>query len=312
MYEFILLILGLGGLWLGAELIVKGSQNLARFFKISELLIGLTIISIGTSLPEIAVSVAGGFEKLAGIDTSGIVVGNAIGSCLNVITILLGIVGLFGVLLITKREIIRDGLMLLGAIAIFFVFALDGKLTKFEAIVMIVIYVIYVVNLFREERIKEKVRRPKLHLLWDVISIVAGVLIIIYASKMVVDNGVSLAHVWGVKESIIGILLIGLGTGLPELAVSLTAVFRKSTAIAVGNLIGSNICDLLLSLGMGTVIASGFIINKSLVWFDVPFMFAAALLVLILFWNGRRLKRKEAAILVIVYVIYLILKLRGF
>ena len=312
MYELILLILGLGGLWLGAELVVKGSQNIARFFKISELFIGLTIVSIGTSLPEMAVSIAGGFQKLAGMATSGIVVGNAIGSCLNQISIILGIVGVVGgVLLITKRELRREGLMLIASIVIFFVFAFDGTLTRFEGLIMIIIYILYFISLFREEKIYEKIRRPQLNLLWDVTSIVAGLLIIIYASKTVIGNGVSLAHMWGVKESLIGILLVGLGTGLPELAVSITAILRKSTAIAVGNIIGSNICDLLFSLGLGTIIA-GFAVNHNLIWFDIPIMFALAVIVLLLFRNQRRLKRKEALLLIAIYLIYLIFKLKGF
>ena len=311
MYELTLLIVGLAGLWLGAELVVRGSQNLARFFKISELFIGLTIVSIGTSLPEIAVSISGALQRLQGIETSGLVVGNALGSYLNQISLILGIVGVLGgVFLISKRELRREGLMLLASIAIFFVFALDGKLTKFEGIVMIIVYLLYFFSLFREEKVYEKIRRPQLNLVWDISSIVAGLLIIIYASQTVIGNGVLLAQMWGVKESLIGILLIGLGTGLPELAVSATAIIRKSTSIAVGNIIGSNITDLMFSLGLGTVI-SGFIVSKNLLWFDVPILFGMALLVIILFARGKRLKRKEAIILIAVYIAYLILKLKG-
>ena len=312
MYELVLLILGLGGLWLGAELVVRGSQNLARFFKISELFIGLTIVSIGTSLPEIAVSISGALQRLQGIETSGLVVGNALGSYLNQISLILGVVGIFGgVFLISKRELRREGLMLLGSIAIFFVFALDGKLTQFEGIVMIIVYLLYFISLFREEKVYEKIKRPQLNLVWDISSIVAGLLIIIYASEAVISNGVSLANMWGVKESLIGILLIGLGTGLPELAVSVTAIIRKSTSIAIGNIIGSNITDLMFSLGLGTVI-SGFIINHNMVWFDIPILFGIVALVLFLFSRGKRLKRKEAIILIAVYITYLILKLKGF
>jgi len=308
--ELLLLIIGLAGLWLGAELVVRGSQNLARFFKISELVIGLTVVSIGTSLPEIAVSISGGLERAAGIETSGIVVGNALGSCLNQITIILGIAGLFGALLITKRELLRDGLMLVGSIVLFFIVAYDMKITKFEGIILIVVYGIYFINLLREEKLYEKIRRPELHLTWDLVSLGAGLFFVIYSSKMVVLNGVSLASLWGVKESLIGILIIGLGTGLPELAVSLSALWKKSTGIAVGNLIGSNICDLLLSLGLGTVI-SGFVVGEGLLKFDIIFMFFTALAVLFLFKSGQRLTRREAVMLIIIYVVYLGLKLTG-
>jgi cation:H+ antiporter len=310
-HELMLLIIGLAGLWLGAELVVRGSQNLARFFKISELVIGLTIVSIGTSLPEIAVSVSGGLGRLAGIETSGIVVGNALGSCMNQITIILGIAGLFGALLITKRGLLRDGLMLLVSIVLFFIVSYDLKITRFEGFILIVVYGLYFLNLLREEKLYEKIRRPELHLLWDIVSLVAGLFFVIYASKMVVNNGVSLAGIWGVKESLIGILIIGLGTGLPELAVSISALWKKSTGIAVGNLIGSNICDLLLSLGLGTVI-SGFAVGAGLLNFDIIFMFFTALAVLFLFRTGKRLSKMEAIMLIVIYVVYLGLKLQGF
>jgi cation:H+ antiporter len=310
-HELLLLIIGLAGLWLGAELVVKGSQNLARFFKISELVIGLTVVSIGTSLPEIAVSISGGLGRLAGIETSGIVVGNALGSCLNVITIIMGIAGLVGALLITKRELLRDGLMLAVSIILFFVVSYDLKITRFEGFILIIVYGLYILNLLREEKLYEKIKRPELHLLWDIISLVAGLFFVVYASKMVVLNGVGLAGIWGIKESMIGILIIGLGTGLPELAVSVSALWRKSTGIAIGNLIGSNICDLLLSLGLGTVI-SGFIVDSSLLRFDVIFVFFTALAVLFLLRSGRRLTKKEAVMLIVIYVVYLGLKLQGF
>ncbi len=309
MYELLLLIMGIVGLWIGAESVVHGSENIAKFFRVSPLLIGLTIVSIGTSLPEIAVSVAGGLERLRGIETSGIVVGNALGSCLNQITIILGIVGLFGMLLITKRELIRDGLMLLGSIVFFFLVAWDGKLTRLEGVIMVTIYLIYFINLFREEKVVEERREPTR--IWtDIVALIAGLAIVIVASRMTVDNGVVLAQAWGIRESLVGILIVGLGTGLPELAVSLTAIRHSDAAIAVGNLIGSNICDLLFSLGLGTII-SGFVVGKNLLKFDVPFVFGAAVLILLLFRRKMRLKRKEAILLILAYIVYVGLKFRG-
>lgn len=308
LHELSFLVLGLAGLWLGAELVVKGSQNIASFFKISGLVIGLTIVSIGTSLPEIAVSVRSGFERLAGIEASGIAVGNALGSCLNQITIILGVVGLFSALLITKRELLRDGLMLLSSVILFFIVAYDLKITRFEGVILILVYCLYLFNLLREEKLYEKIRRPKLHLLWDILSLAAGIFFIIYASKMVVLNGIALADKLGVTKSFIGILIVGLGTGLPELAVSISAILRKSMGIAIGNLIGSNICDLLLSLGLGTVI-SGFVVEEGLLKFDIIFTFFTVLAVLFLFSRGKKLTRKEAVMLIIIYFIYLGLKL---
>ncbi len=309
MNGLLLLIMGIAGLWIGAESVVNGSENIARFLKMPPLLIGLTIVSIGTSIPEIAVSVVGGLERLRGIETSGIVVGNTIGSCLTLITLLIGIVGLFGTLLITKRELMRDGMMLLGSIVLFFLVAIDGNITKLEGAIMLIVYIVYFVNLFREERQREK-RRKEMHILSDVIALIAGLVIVIVASKMVVDNGIILSELWGIKESLIGILFLGLGTGLPELAVSISAIRRKAIGLAVGNMIGSNICDILFALGLGSVI-SGFAVGRGLLKFDIPIMFGVTLLTLLLFRSKLRLKRKEAILLILVYCVYAGLKFSG-
>ncbi|MBW2993018.1 calcium/sodium antiporter [Candidatus Woesearchaeota archaeon] len=309
MNGLLLLVMGIAGLWIGAESVVQGSTNIARYLKMSPLLIGLSIVSIGTSIPEIAVSVMGGIGRLSGIETSGIVVGNTIGSCLTLLTLLIGIIGLFGTLLITKRELMRDGMMLLGAIALFFVVAIDGHITKLEGAIMLIIYIVYFVNLFREEKQREK-RRKEMHIFSDIVALIAGLVIVIVASKMVVNNGIILSELWGIKESLVGILFIGLGTGLPELAVSLSAIRRKTVGLAVGNMIGSNICDLMFALGLGSVI-SGFVVSRNLLKFDIPFLFGAAILTLVLFRSKLRLKRKEAVLLILVYCVYAGLKFMG-
>jgi len=307
--EFIFLMVGLFSLWLGASLTVKGMENLAGLFRVSGLFIGLTVASIGTSIPEIAVSVTGALDRLGGLETSGLVIGDIIGSALNQITLLLGIVALFGILKISKRQWQREGTMLLTAVALVFLVLLDGKVTKLEGFLMIIVYTLYFYNLVREEKKYAKVqRRPAIHTFWDISSLIGGILLVIYSSNIVVLNGEILAHTIGVSDALIGIFIIGLGTGLPELAISLYAIKKKDYGISVGNLVGSNITDLLLSFGAGAAI-SGFIVDPEFISIDMPALFIFTILMLFLFRTRFRLSKREGIILIAAFATYAAVKL---
>jgi len=312
MLELILLILGLLGLLLGTELIIKGALNIAEHYKISHLFMGLTILAIGTDLPELIIAIIGSIDRLLGIETSGLVVGDALGSCFGQIGLTLGIIGLFGILTLTKRELVRDGLMMVGSVVLLFLAGYDGKLTRFEGIMFILIYLFYFMSLRREERVHEKIKRsPTMHLLWDSVSLIGGFAILIYSSTIVVENAIELAQSWDIAQSLVGILIVGLGTSLPELAVSLGAIRKGAFRLSVGNLIGSNIFDILFTLGIGSAIA-GFNVSKNLLRFDIPFLFALSVLVLLFFKRKMKIERKEAIFLVLIYVVYVGLKISGF
>ena len=150
-----------------------------------------------------------------------------------------------------------------------------------------------------------------MHLFKDFLMILIGMGVLLYAAEVVVRSAVQLGELWRVPPSVTGLLIVGLGTGLPELTLDVTALRRGAMGIAVGDMIGSNICDILFSLGAGAMI-SGFIVDPVLLWFDTPFMFLIAFLVLGLFMRNMRLERKEALVLVFVYVSYVGLKLTFF
>jgi cation:H+ antiporter len=319
MEPLIFLVLGLVGLWIGSQLAVGGFENVARHFGISHLFIGLTVVAIGTSLPEIAVSVIGAVDILLGAEmstVSGIVVGNKIGSYINQLTIIMGIVGLVGLMSITKRELKREGTMLILSIILFSLVSLDLKITPLEGVVVTLAYLLYFIYLVKQEapsRSTSKVEegRPKMHLFKDFLRILIGMGVLLYAAEVVVRSSVQLGELWRVPPSVTGLLIVGLGTGLPELTLDVTALRRGAMGIAVGDMIGSNICDILFSLGAGAMI-SGFTVDPVLLWFDTPFMFLIAFLVLGLFMRNMRLERKEALVLILVYVSYVGLKLTFF
>jgi cation:H+ antiporter len=303
--ELFLLLVGILGLWLGASLAVKSMENIAGYFRISGLFIGLTIASIGTSIPEIAVSITGALDRLGGLETSGLVIGDIIGSALNQITLLVGIVAFFGILKITKREWRRDGSMLLASVGLVFLILLDGIVTRSEGVLMIVVYLLYFFNLIREEKVYSKVqgKRPEVHIFWDIMYMVSGLLLVFLSANFVVLNGEILATTLGVSDALIGIFIIGLGTGLPELAISLYAFKSREYGISVGNLIGSNIADLLLSFGAGAAI-SGFIVDRAFIAIDLPVLFAVTIFMLFLFRTDFTLKKKEGLFLIASFLVY--------
>ena len=315
----VFLLLGIVGLLLGSQLAIRGFENIAHRFRVSHLFIGLTVVSIGTSLPEIGVSVVGAIDILAGLDmsaVSGVVVGNKIGSFLNQLTILMGLVGLTGLMSITKRELKREGIMLVLSIILFSLVALDLKITPLEGVAVTLAYLLYLIYLVKQEapsksssRVQEE--EPKIHPIKDLLMIFAGMGVLLLAAEFVVEGSVHLAEILSIPTSVTGLLIVGLGTSLPELTLDITALRRGSTGIAVGDMIGSNICNILFSLGAGAMI-SGFTVEPILLLFDTPFMFLVAFLVIGLFLRNMRLERKEALVLVLVYASYVIVKLMFF
>ncbi|MDH5448961.1 MAG: calcium/sodium antiporter [Candidatus Bathyarchaeota archaeon] len=317
--SIVFLLLGIVVLFLGSQLAIRGFENIAHRFRVSHLFIGLTVVAIGTSLPEIGVSVIGAIDILAGLDmsaVSGVVVGNKIGSFLNQLTIIMGIVGLTGMMAITKRELKREGTMLVLSIILFSLVALDLKITPMEGGIVTLAYLLYFIYLVKQESLckstsKVQEEKPKIHLVKDLLLILVGMCALLVAAEFVVEGSVQLAEILSIPTSVTGLLIVGLGTGLPELTLDITALRRGSAGIAVGDMIGSNICDILFSLGAGAMI-SGFTVEPILLLFDTPFMFFVAFLVIGLFLRNMRLERKEALVLVLVYVSYVLLKLAFF
>ena len=313
------LLLGLGGLFLGSQLAIRGFENIAHHFGVSHLFIGLTVVAIGTSLPEIGVSVVGAIDILAGLEisaVSGIVVGNKIGSFLNQLTLIMGILGLVGLMSITKRELKREGTMLILSIILFSLVAMDLKITPLEGVVVTLAYLFYLIYLVKQEAplkstSKAKERKPKINPAKDLVMILIGMGVLLLAAEFVVEGSVQLAEILSIHTSVTGLLIVGLGTSLPELTLDITALRRGAAGIAIGDMIGSNICNILLSLGAGAMI-SGFIVEPVLLLFDTPFMFLVAFLVIGLFLRNMRLERKEALLLILVYVSYVVLKLAFF
>jgi cation:H+ antiporter len=298
-------------------------------------MVGLTILAIGTSLPEIAVSVMGGFDKLLGIDPNidGIVIGNKVGSFLTQITLIIGILAVSQPLFVSKWELRREGPMLFISLLIFLIFSLDGVITQFEALLMIISYFLYLILIIWSEkrlarakpevRLADKERLDPMSfdaiesphapssLFKDISFTLIGLLILLVAAEFTLLSAHDLARELNIPENVIGILIVGFGTSLPELVADLMAIRRESYGIAIGDILGSNICDILLATGSGAIIVN-FNVPMVILIFDLPVLFLALAIMLFLLWREKVLKRWEGGLLIAFYGIYVIVKLLFF
>jgi len=302
-FELIAIIAGLLGLWFGSSLLINGGKNVARYLGVSYFFFGLAFVSIGTSVPEIAVSIAGAFDILNGVETSGLVVGNKVGSALNLITLMIGFLALFATLKLKKIKIYQQGAMLISAIVLFFLLSVDGTISKFDGLIFLLGYGLYYLYLLGTEDVLNHRKKVDIKLVKDISIAITGLVFVLIASDVVVTYGVELAEIWGVSQTIIGILLIGLGTGLPELSIAVMAARKGVMSMSMGDLIGSNVCNLLLATGSGAVI-SGFLVDNNILLIDIPVLFVFTLIFLYFLLSNGKIEKKEGAILIGLYLIY--------
>ena len=253
MLQILIFILGLIGLWLGTKLVVKSAIGMADRFNISHAFVGLAILAVGTDLPEIFVTIDAAILQLNGVESSGIITGNAIGSSISQISIILGLAGLLLNFKIVKKELIYNGIALLTSIVLLFAVGFDGIISRIDGLVLISGYIIHYVVLLKNgsSSTNNHTLEAKHSNLMLTGYLLIGFVILIFSSHFVVKNAMCFAEKWGIAQSFVGIVLIGLGTSLPELAVSIGAAIKKSAEMSVGNIIGSNIFDTLIPIGLG-------------------------------------------------------------
>lgn len=306
---FGLILLGLIGLWLGTKFIIDSALGIAKRFNLSHSFVGVAILAVGTDLPEVFVSLKASIMQLQGAESSGIITGNAIGSCLSQITLILGVAGLFLKFNMAKKDLLRDGIALLGSIIMLYFFGLDGRISRLEGSAMLFVYALYYLVLMKSQTNHEDnnsegkdYSNGKLILL-----LLSGFVVLVFSSNLVVENSMLLAEKWGVAQSFVGIVIIGLGTSLPELAVSVGAALRKSAGMSVGNVIGSNIFDGLIPIGLGGTIST-IKFDNNLLKIDLPILFFSTLIVLLFLRTKRGISVIEGITLVAMFFLYLLLK----
>jgi len=312
---FVYLIAGLVLLVAGAEVLVRGAAKLAAQFGIPPLIIGLTVVAFGTSAPETAVSVQ------AALNGSGdIAIGNVLGSNIANVLLILGVTSLVAPLIVSRQLIRLDVPIMIGASLVTYALAWDGSLSRLDGTLLFSAVIAYTAFLiissrrataaataddeFAKEFGLDETPKPYASLI-NAGLVVAGLVLLVTGSNFLVEGAVSLARALGLSELVIGLTVIAIGTSLPELATSILAAIRGERDIAVGNIVGSNIFNLLCVLGLASLVSPNAIgVAANALAFDFPVMIAVALACLPIFFTGYAINRWEGLLFVAYYVAY--------
>ncbi len=306
----VLFFVGLGMLVLGAEWLVRGASRLAAAAGVSSLVIGLTVVAFGTSAPELAVS-----TKASWLGQADLAVGNVIGSNIFNVLFILGASSLITPLLVAQDLVRRDVPIMILLSGTVLLISLDGGISRLDGSLLLLGLIVYTVWIIRSSR-REKAEvvaeyeaeyAPKGKSSWfvNVGFIVAGLALLVLGSQWLVDGAVQFAHWMGVSDVVVGLTIVAAGTSLPEVATSILAALRGERDIAVGNVVGSNIFNIMGVLGTaGAVSPGGLPVLGSMVDFDIPVMIAVAVACLPIFARGFVIPRWEGVLFLLYYVAY--------
>ncbi|WP_300337285.1 calcium/sodium antiporter [Accumulibacter sp.] len=310
---------GLIALILGAELLVRGASKLALSLGISPLVVGLTVVAFGTSSPELAVSVQSAWSGRVDI-----ALGNVVGSNIFNVLFILGISALIAPLVV-HRQLIRQEVPIMIAVSLLlWVLVADGGLNRLDGLIFVALLLGYNVVLIRQSRretaamnaeqaeIEENgATTPKEAQTWDrhwvvqALLVLGGLFLLVAGSNWLVDAAVTLARQLGMSELVVGLTIVAAGTSLPEVATSIMAAARGQRDIAVGNVVGSNLFNILAVLGISASVAPGdLVVAPSLLAFDLPVMVAVAVACLPIFFTGHLIARWEGALFLAYYAAY--------
>jgi len=297
------IFLGSALLYFGAEWIVKGGVSLAKRFDISTLVIGLTVVAFGTSLPELVVSVIAAIEG-----SSTLAIGNAVGSNIANIGLALGLSSLIFPITIKYSSIKRDLWIYLCACVILFIFVLDGRLSSFEGFFLFTGLIFYIIICIYRPTNGEygKQSNIDLSLVNSILYIIGGTGALALGANLFVDGAIFLARYLGISEIVIGMSVVALGTSLPELATSAVAAFKKESAISVGNIVGSNIFNILSVLGI-TSIVTPLDSPQEILYFELPVMFLFGISIIIVAKLSQPIHRISSSALLISYLLFIYL-----
>ncbi|GMV99403.1 MAG: sodium:calcium antiporter [Candidatus Hydrogenedentota bacterium] len=312
MMTLLFLLGGLVLLTLGAESLVRGASRLAAAIGISPLVIGLTVVAFGTSAPELVVSTTAAYHNQADL-----AVGNVVGSNIFNVLFILGLSSLIVPLVVSKQLIRLDVPVMVGVSILLLILAWDGAISRTDGLFLFAGIVIYTAALIRIGRqggdaseLEFNVHAPKNtsflgSLAANTIYIVIGLGFLVQGSRWLVTSAVEIAQYFGVSELVIGLTIVAAGTSLPEVATSVVASIRGERDIAVGNVVGSNIFNILSVLGMSAILAPGGIpVNASAIGFDIPVMILVAIACLPIFFTGHLIARWEGCLFLAYYVAY--------
>ena len=304
---------GLAALIAGAELLVRSGSALAARLGVSPLLIGLTVVALGTSTPELAVGIDAAVQG-----TGSLAVGNIAGTNTVNILLILGLSAALRPLAIQMQTLRLELPVIVIASATLLAFAWDGTLSRLEGLLLVTMgaaFTLAVIRVARQESIKVKLefareygprRLANRQAATEMLMLAAGLVIIVAGADWLVEGAVGLARLWRVSDAFIGLTIVAIGTSAPELVTTIISTFRGERDIAIGNLIGSSVYNILVILGVTCLIpADGIDVNTHLIGIDIPVMLGVALFCIPVFVSGRKITRGEGGLFVSAYVAYL-------
>ncbi len=309
--SIVLLLVGLGLVVYGSDILVDGASSVARKIGISEFVIGIIIVGFGTSCPELVVSVTGAIDG-----NSAVSLGNVTGSNIFNILMILGLTAILSPIAITKDNKTKDIPILLCVTIFFCLIALKGTINRLDAVLFLAIFAIYLLYNFKAGKaeaaaIEEEVVEKNYGTFLSILMIVGGLAGLIFGGKLFVNNAVTLAHALGASDKFIAVTILAVGTSLPELMTCVVAAAKKKGQLALGNIVGSNVFNILLILGLSGLIHP--LDTSSFNYVDMATL-TASVLALFIFANASKKSQlsKPAGIsfllMEVVYMIYLFLK----
>lgn len=297
--DFVIFIGAMSALIYGADFIIKESERLALHFNISHFVIGATLVAFGTSLPEMAASM---MASAAG--KSDMAVANVVGSVIFNITMVLGLVFFISKRMHPKRDLFSmDAAWVIVPVVFFFIMIQDGVIGRFDGILFLLLMVSYLVFLFTDSKedlsggIDEDLAKEKFNWIKTIILLVIGFALTIGGANFVIESGTNIARMFGVSEWLIGLLLIALGTSLPELVVSLVAIKKGNAEMSIGNIIGSNVANFSMVLGAASLL-NPLVVDSVATQFDLMIMAAAS--IALVFILANKLYNKAGGIFLLI------------
>lgn len=309
-FELGLVIIGLAALIFGGDFLVRGAVGIAAKAKLSKLVIGMTVVSFGTSAPELLVSLQSAFDG-----SPEIAIGNVVGSNIANLGLVLGITVLIFPMPVSRNTIKFDWPMMILASGLFYLFAFDLNLARWEGLILFVLLIVFLVFIIRKSRksneievgdidnideLTKKVSTPK-HLLFLGIGLVG----LYFGAEWLIEGAKDLASRAGLSKHVIGITVVAFGTSVPELVTSAVAAYKKETDISVGNLIGSNIFNIMIVLGI-TSMVKPIGVEPNVISWDILWMLGIALALLPMMVFRNKIGRISGVILLATYVTYII------
>lgn len=296
MFDFFIFILSMGALIYGADFIIKESERIALKFNISHFVIGATLVAVGTSLPEMAVSMSASIKGSADI-----AVANVIGSTIFNISLVLGFVFLIAKRINPNRDLFaKDSAWSLFPILVFILMSIDGKLNFIDGMLFLLLmagYLLFLIQSNQVEEVDDELDEEKFNWLKTLILLLVGFCFVIGGANFAIESASNIARSFGVSEWLIGLFLIAFGTSLPELIISIQSAFKNNADLAIGNIIGSNVANFTMVLGLSSII-NPLNVNLNENFFDIAAAFIVSLM--LVFITANKLYNKSAGIALMV------------